>query len=65
MILCDCCTPILGGRPSQPRQTPAIAWWRTRNGATARLCQPCLNSWFDNADDDPDLEPAVWCWIRP
>lgn len=42
---------------------PAAAWWRGRNGNFTRLCQPCLDYWFDNADDDPDLEPAAWGWL--
>lgn len=42
---------------------PAIAWWRTSNGNFTRLCQSCLGCWFDNADDDPDLEPTAWGWL--
>jgi hypothetical protein len=42
---------------------PAVAWWRGRNGHTVWLCQGCLDHWFDNADDDPALEPAAWGWF--
>lgn len=43
---------------------PAVAWWRSSNGHIARLCASCLNCWFDNADDDPDLEPTAWGWLH-
>ena len=42
---------------------PVVARWTVRNGYTFRLCRKCLNAWFDNADDDPDLEPAEWRWL--
>ena len=42
---------------------PAVARWTCTNGNVVLLCQPCLNGWFDNADDDPELEPAAWTWI--
>lgn len=44
---------------------PAIAWWKTSNGTYTHLCKPCLDCWFDNADDDPDLEPEAWGWFSP
>lgn len=28
------------------------------NNFTAVLCQKHLNTWLDNADDDPNLEPT-------
>lgn len=43
---------------------PAVAWWKTGNGAFTRLCQACLDYWFDNADDDPSLEPVAWGWFH-
>jgi hypothetical protein len=42
---------------------PAIAWWKTGNDCFTRLCWACLDCWFDNADDDPDLEPTAWGWL--
>ena len=42
---------------------PAVARWKVQNGYWFPLCQKCLDAWFDNADDDPDLEPAAWTWI--
>ncbi|MFG2372565.1 hypothetical protein ACGFY9_13940 [Streptomyces sp. NPDC048504] len=44
---------------------PATAWWHGPNGHHTTLCTSCLNFWFDNADDDPDLEPAAWGWLIP
>lgn len=58
---CTCCSSILNR--GRPRIRPAVAWWRHANGITSKLCQSCLDRWFDAADDDPDLEPAVWCWL--
>jgi len=62
-VTCTCCTHVL--ERGRPRIRPAVAWWRHRNGSTSYLCRPCLDSWFDNADDDETLEPAVWCWLSP
>lgn len=45
--------------------TPAIAWWRVQDSAIVRLCKNCLDCWFDNADDDPGLEPTAWGWLIP
>lgn len=42
---------------------PAVAWWRIRDSTLVQLCQSCLDCWFDNADDDPDLEPTAWGWL--
>lgn len=42
---------------------PTVAHWRTRSGYWFPLCLTCLNSWFDSADDDPDLEPVTWKWL--
>lgn len=43
---------------------PAVARWELQNGGCVRLCQVCLDAWFDNADDDEMLEPAAWSWLR-
>ena len=59
---CDCCSHIRVD--SKPRNYgPAAAIWRHDNGNTSYLCRSCLDHWFDNADDDPDLEPAAWSWL--
>ena len=43
---------------------PAVAVWHYEpNGFTGYLCHNCLNAWFDNADDDPSLEPTSWRWL--
>lgn len=42
---------------------PAVARWVCLNGNVVYLCQPCLDAWFDNADEDPSLEPAEWNWL--
>lgn len=64
--LCDCCSHIwretAPGR-SQPHRRPAVARWEHPHGHASRLCLECLNGWFDNADDDPDLEPVAWSWL--
>ncbi|MFF7947011.1 hypothetical protein [Streptomyces griseorubiginosus] len=44
---------------------PAIAWWKSGNGAYTSLCQACLDYWFDNADDDDSFEPVAWGWFAP
>lgn len=61
MKLCDCCSHIW--RDGRRDERPPVARWICRNGNIVRLCQPCLDWWFDNADDDPDLEPLAWTWI--
>lgn len=43
---------------------PAVARWTCGNGNVVHLCQKCLDHWFDNSDDDPDLEPATWRWLN-
>lgn len=59
---CDCCSHTWeNGRPRD--RGPAVALWICGNGNPVRLCQSCLDAWFDNADDDPDLEPASWSWL--
>lgn len=52
------------GRTSHSR-VPAVAWWicNSTSRNRVRLCQACLDIWFDNADDDPTLEPAAWGWL--
>lgn len=42
---------------------PAVARWTCGNGNVVPLCQACLDCWLDNADNDPDLEPAKWRWV--
>lgn len=42
---------------------PTVARWKTRSGYWFPLCHTCLDHWFDNADDDPDLEPTAWRWL--
>ena len=42
---------------------PAVARWECQNGNVVHLCQPCLDAWLDNADDDEMLEPAAWSWL--
>jgi hypothetical protein len=46
-----------------PKQ--AAAWLHLRDGTRVRLCQPCLDVWFDEADDRPQLEPRIWGWLAP
>lgn len=41
---------------------PVVARWSHPNGNVSWLCRNCLDAWFDNADDDPDLEAAAWRW---
>ena len=50
---CDCKLATCG---------PTVARWSHRNGNISRLCQSCLDAWFDNADDDDELEPVAWTW---
>ena len=47
-----------------PNCGPAVARWVCGNGNVVLLCRKCLDCWFDNADDDPDLEPVAWGWIE-
>ena len=42
---------------------PSVARWVCGNGNVVHLCQACLDAWFDNADGDPELEPAAWRWL--
>lgn len=57
----------MSGRPCRyrfPTCGPvAVAFWNCVNGNRVILCQGCLDAWFDNADDDPFLEPASWGWL--
>lgn len=60
--LCDCCSHIW--RDGIRAEKPPVARWECQNtGNLVYLCLDCLNGWFDNADDDPDLEPAAWSWL--
>lgn len=65
--LCSCCSHIWRDRGNgrrEPDRRPAVACWNHgASGNTSLLCRTCLDSWFDNADDDPDLEPASWVWL--
>ena len=66
MTQCTCCSRIWrdrGNGRSEPDRRPAVARWRHGNGYVSLLCQACLNSWFDNADDDDSLEPDSWSWL--
>lgn len=49
----------------QAAPVPAVAWWLGPNGHYTALCKPCLDIWFDAADDDEDLEPHAWGWFVP
>lgn len=52
--------------PCRTCPEPAVAWIRLPGGMTVRLCRPCLDAWFDMADDMPNLEPRIWGWlVRP
>lgn len=33
------------------------------HGGTTTLCQQHLDTWLDNADNDPSLEPAALTWL--
>lgn len=66
MTLCTCCSHIWrdnGNGHSEPSHNPAVARWTHSNGNMSLLCLDCLNCWFDNADDDEELEPAAWSWL--
>lgn len=58
---CVCCSNIYRGGP--PLYRAAVARWVHVSGEAESLCLDCLNTWLDNADDDPDLEPAGWFWL--
>jgi hypothetical protein len=58
---CTCCASMLDD--GRPRSSRAVARWAHGNGNVSYLCRNCLDCWFDNADDDPDLEPASWAWL--
>lgn len=57
MTVCLCSYRVQGRAPR------AVAFWKASNGNRAVLCQSCLDHWFDNADDDPSLEPVSWGWL--
>lgn len=43
---------------------PVVAIWTAQpSGNRVPLCKPCLDGWLDNADDEPDLEPAHLEWL--
>ncbi|MBA4865922.1 hypothetical protein H1V43_32175 [Streptomyces sp. PSKA54] len=52
-------------KPCRNCPAHAAAWLRLRDGTHIRLCHPCLNHWFDEADDRPELEPRIWGWLVP
>lgn len=33
------------------------------SGNVVPLCRHCLDLWLDNADNEPDLEPAAMHWL--
>lgn len=41
----------------------AVAWIRLIDGTHLQLCKPCLDAWFDMADEQPQLEPRIWGWL--
>ena len=45
---------------TRPVCGPAVAQITHHHRGTTRLCEPCLESWFDTADEDETLEPAAW-----
>lgn len=60
---CDCCSHCwINGKPRD--RGPAVARWTHQIGNVSMLCRLCVDSWFDNADDDPELEPAAVEWLR-
>ena len=52
-----------GGGPRRPRNRPAVARWTHRPGVVVYVCQSTLDNWFDNADDDPEMEPYAVEWL--
>jgi hypothetical protein len=48
----------------RPVHGPAVARITHHHGGTTGLCQPCLDDWFDSADENEDLEPTAWRWVR-
>lgn len=44
--------------------SPPVVWLVDRTGGCVELCRACLDSWFDTADDAPELEPLGWGWLR-
>ena len=45
---------------------PVVAWLTTNPAANiVRLCQGCLDWWFDNADDGNSRAALDWGWIHP
>jgi hypothetical protein len=61
---CTCCARIQrNGHP--PERVPAVVAWHCQpSGNVEYLCQYCMDIWLDNADDDPDLEPANVVWLE-
>jgi hypothetical protein len=48
-----------------PQHHPAVALVYSHGGRYSHpLCESTLNHWLDNADDDPDLEPADIVWLN-
>lgn len=45
---------------TRPTCGPAVARVTHHHRGTTQLCQPCLDSWFDTADEDESLEPLAW-----
>ena len=49
--------------PCRTCSEPAVAWIRLPGSIHVHLCRPCLDAWFDRADDQPELEPRIWGWL--
>ncbi|MFI6251503.1 hypothetical protein [Streptomyces sp. NPDC051016] len=49
--------------PCRTCPAPAVAWLRFSRITSLRLCRTCLDSWFDMADDQPEMEPRIWGWL--
>jgi hypothetical protein len=47
-----------------PVATAVVLVTCSPSGNVVPLCAHCLNLWLDNADDEPDLEPAHIRWLN-
>lgn len=56
---CQCCQSIVG----RPEVKAVAVWICSPSGYAERLCQACLDIWFDNAADDPELEAHEVRWL--
>ncbi|MFJ1827374.1 hypothetical protein [Streptomyces sp. NPDC088178] len=48
----------INGQRQQDCPNAPVARLTHHHGGTTTLCQKDLDSWLDNADDDPSMEPA-------